>query len=135
MKITKSKLKQIIQEESLKLVNEIGGKWYRDLQKYRDYGAPPKKEKEEKEEVEEHFRERIPATRPLTAPPTSSDSPIQKIEYTEEDVEKLVAALPILQKTAPMSVMLNSLKRDLKTWAAENGREDLMDLINPSPII
>ena len=31
MKITKSQLKQIIQEETLKLVNEIGGKWYRDL--------------------------------------------------------------------------------------------------------
>jgi len=100
MKITKSKLKQIIQEE-----------------------------------LDEHFRERIPATRPLPTSSAPSDSPVQKIEYTEDDVEKLVAALPILQKTAPMSVMLNNLKRDLRTWAAENGREDLMDLINPSPII
>ena len=99
MKLTKSKLKQII-----------------------------------KEELDEHFSERIPGKPPadLSIP---SDSPVQKIEYTEDDVEKLVAALPILQKTAPTSVMLNNLKRDLKTWAAENGREDLMDLINPNPII
>ena len=100
MKLTKSQLKQIIQEE-----------------------------------LDEHFRERIPAARPSTAPPIPSDSPVQKIEYTEEDVEKLVAALPILQRTAPMSIMLNNLKRDLRTWAAAHGREDLMDLINPNPII